>query len=125
MHIFILQGWLIAPFFVWRFCSCSGLLVRVPGFFCVRGILRIFIERKLSTLLTKRPAKDAPKIAVHLSNPRGRTWTASDQFSAPFAVVKQYHIAGNTVVNSCLKIRNNDDRDFAPKMTFVRTLKIL
>jgi len=51
----------------------------------------------------KRPAKDAPKIAVHLSNPRGRTWTARDQFSAPFAVVKQYHIAGNTLVNSCLK----------------------
>ena len=72
----------------------------------------------------KRPAKDAPKIAVHLSNPRGRTWTARDQFSAPFAVVKQYHIAGNTVVKSCLKIRNNDDRDFSPKMTFIRTLKI-
>jgi len=39
-------------------------------------------------------------------------------------VVKQYHIAGNTVINSCLKIRNNDDRDFPPKMTFIRTLKI-
>ena len=72
----------------------------------------------------KRQAKDAMKIAVHLSNPRGRTWTARDQFSAPFAVVKQYHIAGNTVINSCLKIRNNEDRDFPPKMTFIRTLKI-
>ena len=47
-----------------------------------------------------------------------RTWTARDQFSAPFAVVKQYHVAGNTLVNIYLKIRNNDDRDFAPKMTF-------
>jgi len=46
------------------------------------------------------------------------------KFSAPFAVVKQYHVAGNTVVNSYLKIRNNDDRDFAPKMTFFRTLTI-
>jgi len=42
----------------------------------------------------KRPAKDAPKLTVHLSNPRGRTWTARDQFPAPFAVVKQYYIAG-------------------------------
>jgi len=24
--------------------------------------------------------------------------------------------------NCCLKIRNNDDRDFPPKMTFIRTL---
>jgi len=46
------------------------------------------------------------------------------QVSAPFVVVKQYHITGNTVVNSCLKIRHNDDRDFSPKMTFIRTLKI-
>ena len=45
---FILQGRLIAPLFVWRFCSCSGRLVRIPGFFCVRGVLRIFIQRKLS-----------------------------------------------------------------------------
>ena len=46
----ILQGRLIAPFFVWRVCSCSGLLVRIPGLFCVRGVLRILIERKLSNL---------------------------------------------------------------------------
>jgi len=72
----------------------------------------------------KRPAKDAPKIAVHLSKPRGRTWTAHDQFSTPLAVVKQYHIAENTVVNSYLEIQNNDDRDFAQKMTFTRKLKI-
>jgi len=47
-----------------------------------------------------------------------------DQFSAPFPVVKQYHIAGTTVVNSCLKIRNNHGRDFSLKMTFIRMLKI-
>jgi len=41
---------LIVPFFVWRFCSCSGLSVRIPGLFCVKGVLRIFIERKLSNL---------------------------------------------------------------------------
>jgi len=46
-----------------------------------------------SSSAQKRPEKDALKIAVHLSNPRGRTWTARDQFSAPFAVVKQYQIA--------------------------------
>jgi len=46
--VFILQGRLIAPFFVRRFCSCSGLLLRIPRPFCVRGVLRIFIERKLS-----------------------------------------------------------------------------
>jgi len=34
--------------------------------------------------------------------------------------INKYHIAGNTVVNSCLKIRNHDDRDFSPKMTFIR-----
>jgi len=47
---FILQGRLIAPFFVCWFCSCSGLLVQIPGLFCVRGVLRIFIERKLSNV---------------------------------------------------------------------------
>jgi len=72
----------------------------------------------------KRQAKDAMKIAVHLSNPRGHTWTACDQFSAPFAVVKQYHITGNTEINPRFKIRNNDDREFPQKMTFIRTLKI-
>ena len=39
-------------------------------------------------------------------------------------MLQQYHVAGNTVVNSYLKIGNNDDRDFAPKMTFFRTLTI-
>jgi len=72
----------------------------------------------------KRPAKDAPKIASHLSNPRRRTWTTRDQFSAPFAVVKQYHVAGNKLVNFYFKILNNDDSDFDPKMTFFRALKI-
>jgi len=72
----------------------------------------------------KNLSKDAPKIASHLSNPRGRTWTARDQFSAPFAVAKQYHVAGNTLVDSHLKIRNNDDRDSALKIRFFRTLKI-
>ena len=32
---FILQGRLIAPFFVWSFCAFSGLLVRILGLFCV------------------------------------------------------------------------------------------
>jgi len=72
----------------------------------------------------KRPTKNAPKIASHFSNPRGRTWTTRDQFPAPFAVVRQYQVARNTLVNTYLKIRNNDDRDFDPKMTFFRTLKI-
>jgi len=39
-------------------------------------------------------------------------------------VVKQYHITGNTVLNSCLKIQNNDDRDFSLEITFICTLKI-
>jgi len=73
------------------------------------------------------PKRDQPKMhqkSRYLSNPRGRTWTARDRFSAPSTVVKQYHIAGNTVVRSCHKIRNNDDRDFAPKMTLIRTKKL-
>jgi len=47
-------------------------------------------------------------------------------FSAPFSVVKQKHgtARGNTLVNSYLKIRNKDDRNFTPKMTFFRTLEI-
>ena len=71
----------------------------------------------------KRPAKDAPKIASLLSNPRGRTWTTRDEFFAPFAVVKQYHVAGNQWLTP-LESQHNDDMDFAPKMTFFRTLKI-
>jgi len=43
----ILQGRLIAPFFVCRFCSCSGLFEQIPGLFCVRRVLIFFIERKL------------------------------------------------------------------------------
>ena len=46
------------------------------------------------------------------------------KFSAPCPVVKQKHDAGNTVFNSYLKIRSNDDRDFIPKMTFLRTFEI-
>jgi len=34
----LIQGRLIAPFFVCRFCSYSGLLVRIPRLFCVRGV---------------------------------------------------------------------------------------
>jgi len=55
------------------------------------------------------------------------TWTNVDRkwsIFRTFCCGKQYHIAGNTVVNSCHKIRNIDDRDFSPKMTFSRTLKI-
>jgi len=39
-------------------------------------------------------------------------------------VVKQYTIAGKAVVNSCLQIRENDDRGFSLKINFIRTLKI-
>jgi len=45
------------------------------------------------------------------------------KFSAPFPVVKQKHVSGNTVVSSKPQIRNKDDRNFSPKMTFFRTLK--
>jgi len=48
----ILQGWLFAPFFVWRVCSWSGFLVLRSGLFCVRGVLRIHIERKLSNFVS-------------------------------------------------------------------------
>jgi len=95
----------------------------------IRGVLPCLSFQLLATpqgacSAQKRPAKHAPKIVSHLLNPQGRTCTARDQFSAPFAVIKQYHVSGNTVVNSYLKIRNNDDMDFAPKMNFFRTLKI-
>jgi len=50
VHIFILQRRLITPFFVCRFCSYSDVLLRIPGLFCVGGVFRIFIERKLSNL---------------------------------------------------------------------------
>jgi len=43
------------------------------------------------------------KTASHLLNPGGRWWIESDQFSAPFAVVKRYHVAGNTFANSISK----------------------
>jgi len=43
------------------------------------------------------------KIASHLLNLGGRWWIESDQFSAPFAVVKRYHVAGNTFANSISK----------------------
>ena len=46
----ILQGRPIAPFFVCRVCSCSDLLVRISGLFCVRDVLRIFIDQKMSNL---------------------------------------------------------------------------
>jgi len=42
---------------------------------------------------------------------------------APIPVVKQKHLAGNTVVNSYLKIRNNSDGNFTPKITFFRRWK--
>jgi len=51
----------------------------------------------------KRPAKDASKIAVHLANPWGRTWTARDQFSAPFAVVKIFKSQGTQRLNPVSK----------------------
>jgi len=73
----------------------------------------------------KRPAKD------ERGENRLAPWSFKPprmhkiNFSAPFPVVKQKHVAGNKVANSYLKIWNNDDRDFTPKMTFFRTLEIL
>ena len=39
-------------------------------------------------------------------------------------MVKQKHVSGNAVVDSYPKIRNMDDRNFTPKMTFFRTFEI-
>ena len=40
-------------------------------------------------------------------------------FPAPFVVVEQKHVAGNTVVHVYIKIQKKDDRDFAPNMTLL------
>ena len=50
----------------------------------------------------KETCKRCTENRFNLSNPRGRTWTTRDQFqvSAPLAVVKQYHVTGNTFVKS-------------------------
>jgi len=45
------------------------------------------------------------------------------KFSAPFPVVKQKHVSGNTLVSSYPKIWNKDDKNFTPKMTFFQMLK--
>jgi len=72
----------------------------------------------------KRPAKDVP------DENRFTTWsfkpprTHMINVSAPFPMVNQKHVAGNTMVSSYIKIRNNNYKDFTPKMTFDRTLKI-
>jgi len=41
-----------------------------------------------------------------------------------FPVVKQKHVSGNTLVNTYSKIRNKDDKNFTPKMTFFQKLEI-
>jgi len=51
-------------------------------------------------------------------------WGARDEIFAPCLVVKQKHDAVNIVFDPYLKIRSNDHKDFAPKMTFFRTFKI-
>ena len=105
--------------------ECHQRLCKFVGYF------QVFPSKLLATpqgacSAQKRPAKHAPKIAFHLLNPRGRTWTARDQFSAPFAVIKQYHVSGNTVVNSSyLKIRNNDDMDFCSENEFLSSVENL
>jgi len=72
----------------------------------------------------KEPAKDGPGAN------RSTTWsfklprTHVINFSAPFSMVKQKHVAWSTVFRSYLNIRSNDDRDFPPKITFFRTLEI-
>jgi len=72
----------------------------------------------------ERPAKDGRE------ENRFRVWsfklmrTHVMKFCAPCTVVKSQHDAGNTVRSSYLKIRSNDDRDFTPKMTFLRTCEI-
>jgi len=72
----------------------------------------------------KRPAKDGPGenriTAWSFKHPR----TQVIKFSAPFPLVKQKHVSGNTLVTSYPKIRNKDDKNFTPKMTFFQTLEI-
>jgi len=72
----------------------------------------------------KRPAKDGLGqnriTALSFKHPR----THVNNFSAPFPVVKQKQVSGNTLVYSYPKIRNKDDKNFTPKMTFFQTLEI-
>ena len=39
-------------------------------------------------------------------------------------MVKQKHVLGNTLVSSYPKIRNKDDKNLTPKMSFFQTLEI-
>ena len=88
------------------------------------SFLRVTCDAAKGLQCRKRPAKDGP------GENRLTTWSFKPprthviNFSALFPGVKQKHVAWNTVVTSYLKIRNNDDRDFKLKMTFVRTLEI-
>ena len=73
----------------------------------------------------KRHVKDGPGenriTACSFKHPR----THVIKFSAPFPVVTQKHVSGNTLVNSYPKIRNKDDKIFTStlKMTFFHTLE--
>jgi len=35
------------PFFVWRFCSCSGLLIQIPLLFCVKKHIEDFLPAQI------------------------------------------------------------------------------
>jgi len=72
----------------------------------------------------KSSAKDGPGenriTAWSFKHPR----THVIKFSAPFPVVKQKHVSGNTLVSSYPKTLNKDDKNFTPKMPFFRMLEI-
>jgi len=73
----------------------------------------------------KRHAKDGPgeNRITAWSFKHSRTHVI--KYSAPFPVVKQKHVSGNTVVNSYFKIRNKDDRNLTLKIIFFRRCKCL
>jgi len=71
----------------------------------------------------KRPAKDGRE------ENRFGAWSFKPMrtlvmiFSTPCPVVKQKHDPGNTVFNSYLKVRSNDDRILLQKCLFFEPLK--
>ena len=106
--------------------KCDPGLCKFVGYFHV--FPSSYLRRRKGPAVIKRDLQKMHRKSLYIfqahEDARGCTWTERDQFSAPFAVVKQFHVVRNTVVNFYFKIRNNDDRDFAPKMTFFRKLKI-
>jgi len=60
--------------------ECDLWLCKFVGYFHV--FPSRYLRRCKGPAVPKRDQQKMPKIAVHLSNPRERTWTASDQFSS-------------------------------------------